>query len=124
MDRSAEVDAFLAALPDDLRSALETLRAQIADAAPDAVEAIAYSVPAFRYKGRPLVSFSAGRKGTGPGTLYVQSPGLLDRYRDRLTGFEVGKGTIHFEPAAPLPAELVAAIVRARMAETDDRGKR
>jgi uncharacterized protein YdhG (YjbR/CyaY superfamily) len=123
MDRSAEIDDFLAALPDDLRGALETLRGQIAAAAPDAVEAIAYSVPAFRYRGRPLVSFSAGRNGTGPCALYVQSPALVDRYRDRLTAFQTGKGTIHFTPAAPLPGDLVTTIVRARMAETDSKGK-
>src|SRR5512147_137617 len=123
MDRSADIDAFLAALPDDLHAALETLRGQIAAAAPDAVETIAYSVPAFRYKGRPLVSFSAGRNGSGPCALYVQSPALLDRYRASLTAFETGKGTIHFTPVRPLPAELVASIVRARVDETDRKGK-
>ena len=123
MERSADIDAFLAALPGDLRTAVETLRGQIAAAAPDAVEAIAYGVPAFRYRGRPLVAFSAGRTGNGPCALYVQSPTLLDRFRDRLAGFRTSKGTIHFTPAAPLPAGLVASIVRARMDETDTKGK-
>jgi uncharacterized protein YdhG (YjbR/CyaY superfamily) len=124
MDRSPEIDAFLAALPEDLRMALETLRGQIAAAAPDAVETIAYGVPAFRYRGRPLVSFSAGRTGAGPCAFYVQSPALMDANRALLAGYDTGKGTIHFTPAAPLPAELVATLVRARMAETDRRGKR
>ena len=124
MQRSADIDAFLGALPGDLRAALETLRGQIAAAAPDAVETIAYSVPAFRYKGRPLVSFSAGRNGTGPCALYVQSPALLDHYRDHLAAFRTSTGTIHFTPAAPLPAELVMSIVRARMDETDRKGRR
>lgn len=123
MERSAEIDAFLAALPDDLRTALETLRRQIADAAPDAVESIAYSVPAFRYKGRPLVSFSAGRNGRGPCALYVQSPGLMEASGEALKAYDTTKGTIHFSPAAPLSADLVEMLVRARMAETDRKGK-
>jgi uncharacterized protein YdhG (YjbR/CyaY superfamily) len=123
MDRSAEIDAFLAGLPPDLSAALETLRGQIAAAAPDAVETIAYSVPAFRYKGRPLVSFSAGRNGTGPCALYVQSPAVLDDHREALRANRTGKGTIHFTPASPLPDDLVIGLVRARMAETDRKGK-
>ena len=124
MDRSAEIDALLAALPEDLRTALETLRRQIAAAAPDAVETIAYSVPAFRYRGRPLVSFSAGRNGAGPCALYVQSPALMDANRELLERYDTGKGTIRFTPAAPLPADLVTMLVRGRMAETDQKGKR
>ena len=123
MDRSADVDAFLAALPDDLRTALEALRGQIAAAAPDATESIAYSVPAFRYRGRPLVSFSAGRNGTGPCALYVQSPAVMDEHREVLSSHQTGKGTIHFTPDAPLSGALVGLLVRARMAETDRKGK-
>ena len=59
--RSREIDAFLAALPADVQGALEGLRRTITAAAPDAVEVIAYGVPAFRYRGRPLVSFGAGK---------------------------------------------------------------
>ena len=124
MDRSPDIDAFLARLPDDLRLALEGLRRTIAAAAPDAIETIAYSVPAFRYRGRPLVSFSAGRNGTGPCAFYVQSPAVMDAHRDELKAYDTGKGTIHFRPAEPLPAELVTRLVQARMAETDRERRR
>ena len=123
MDQSVDMDASLASLPDDLRIALETLRRQIAAAAPDAVETIAYSVPAFRYRGRPLVSFSAGRNGRGPCALHVQSPPLMEAHREALGAYRTSKGTIHFSPAQPLPAELVAMLVRARVSETDRRGR-
>jgi uncharacterized protein YdhG (YjbR/CyaY superfamily) len=123
VDPAPDIDTFLAGLPDDLRAALQLLRTQIAAAAPGAIEAIAYGVPAFRYEGRPLVSFSAGRKGTGPCALYVQSPALLDSYRDALAAYDTGVGTIHFRPESPLPADLVARIVHDRMAETDRKGK-
>jgi uncharacterized protein YdhG (YjbR/CyaY superfamily) len=124
MDRSPDIDAFLAPLPDDLRLALEGLRRTIAAAAPDAIETIAYGVPAFKYQGRPLVSFSAGRNGIGPCALYVQSPALMDAHRDELQAYDAGKGTIHFRPAEPLPADLVTRLVQARMAETDGAHRR
>ncbi|HSK53225.1 MAG TPA: DUF1801 domain-containing protein [Clostridia bacterium] len=115
-ERSPEIDAFLAAVPDDARAALEDLRATIAAAAPDAVEAIAYGVPAFRYRGRPLVSFGAAKAHCA---FYVQSPALMDEHRDALAGYDTSKGTIRFRPSQPLPRELVTMLVRGRMAETD-----
>lgn len=114
--RSAEVDAVLAGLPPETREALEELRRTIAAAAPDAVEGIGYGVPAFRYRGRPLVSFGAGKSHC---SFYVQSPAVLDAHRDELAGYETSKGTIRFAPDEALPAALVTKLVRARMAETD-----
>ena len=114
--RSPEIDAFLAALPADVQDALEGLRRTIAAAAPDAVEAIAYGVPAFRYRGRPLVSFGAGK---GHCAFYVQSPAVMEAHRAELEGYDTGKGTIRFAPDRPLPAALVTTLVRARVAETD-----
>jgi uncharacterized protein YdhG (YjbR/CyaY superfamily) len=114
--RSREIDAFLAALPADVRDALEALRRTIAAAAPDAVEAIAYGVPAFRYRGRPLVSFGAGK---GHCAFYVQSPAVMEAHRAELEGYDTGKGTIRFAPDRPLPAALVTTLVRARIAETN-----
>lgn len=114
--RSPEIDAFLAGLPADARSALEGLRRAIAAAAPDAVEGIGYGVPAFRYRGRPLVSFGAGKRHC---SFYVQSPAVIDAHRAELEGYDCSKGTIRFAPAEPLPADLVARLVEARMAEVD-----
>ncbi|HYU50610.1 MAG TPA: DUF1801 domain-containing protein [Candidatus Limnocylindria bacterium] len=117
--RSAEIDAFLAALPDDMGQALEKLRGAIAAAAPDAVETMGYGVPAFKYRGRPLVSFSAGRRAGGPCSFYVQSPAVMDAHRDEFASYDTAKGTIHFALDAPLPDALITRLVRARMAETD-----
>jgi uncharacterized protein YdhG (YjbR/CyaY superfamily) len=114
--RSAELDAFLAGLADEMREPLEALRRTIATAAPEAVEGIAYGVPAFRYRGRPLVSFGAGKHHCA---FYVQSPAVMDAHRDELSAYDTAKGTIRFPPDDPLPTALVTKLVRARMAETD-----
>jgi uncharacterized protein YdhG (YjbR/CyaY superfamily) len=92
------------------------LRRVIAAAAPDAVEAISYGVPAFKYRGRPLVSYGAGKNHCA---FYVQSPAVMDAHRHALAGLDTSKGTIRFAHDAPLPEDLVIMLVRARMAETD-----
>jgi len=120
--RSADIDAFLAGLPADVRTVLDTLRAMIATAAPEAIETISYGVPAFKYRGRPLVSFGAGRTRMGACSFYVQSPAVMDAHQDVLAAYDTSKGTIHFAPDAPLPQEVVTRLVWARMAETDAHG--
>jgi uncharacterized protein YdhG (YjbR/CyaY superfamily) len=112
----AEVDTFLAGLPGEKREALDDLRRVIAAAAPEAVEGIAYGVPAFRYRGRPLVSFGAGKDHC---SFYVQSPAVMEAHRDELAPYDTAKGTIRFTPDRPLPASLVTKLVKARIAETD-----
>jgi uncharacterized protein YdhG (YjbR/CyaY superfamily) len=114
--RSSEIDTFLASLPREMREPLEALRGTIATAAPDAVEGIGYGVPAFKYRGRPLVSFGAGKDHC---SFYVQSPAVMDAHRNELAGYDTAKGTIRFAPDEPLPAGLVTKLVKARIAETD-----
>jgi uncharacterized protein YdhG (YjbR/CyaY superfamily) len=118
---SDEVDTFIAGLARETRAALEGLRRTIAKAAPDAVEGISYGVPAFKYRGRPLVSFGAGKNHC---SFYVQSPAVMDAYGDELAQFDTAKGTIRFAPDKPLPAGLVTKLVKARMAETDEAARR
>jgi uncharacterized protein YdhG (YjbR/CyaY superfamily) len=114
--RSAEIDAFLAGLPQNTREALEGLRRTIATAAPAAVETIGYGIPAFKYRGRPLVSFGAGKNHC---SFYVQSPAVMEAHQDELAGYDTARGTIRFPPAKPLPARLVTKLVKARIAETE-----
>jgi uncharacterized protein YdhG (YjbR/CyaY superfamily) len=110
---AASVDAYLDALPDDQRRALQRLREQCRAAAPDADEVIAYGLPGLRLRGRYLLGFGAARRHCAfyPGKAPIQA-NLAD-----LTGFELEKGTIRFQPERPVPPEVVERIVRARVAE-------
>jgi len=113
---SAQIDAILSGLPAGQRAALQSLRETIAAAAPGAEEAISYAAPAFRYRGRPLVAYAAGKAHC---SFFPMSPGVLDGYRDELAGYDLAKGTIRFVPDHPIPAGVVTSIVRARIAELD-----
>jgi uncharacterized protein YdhG (YjbR/CyaY superfamily) len=118
---SEQIDRMLAALPDDQRTALQSLRETIAKAAPEAVEAISYALPAFKYRGRPLISYGASRSHVA---FYCMSPAAMEQHRALLAGYDTSKGTIRFQPDEPLPASLVTTLVKARMAETDAAAKR
>jgi uncharacterized protein YdhG (YjbR/CyaY superfamily) len=118
--RSPEIDAFLATLPKDVAAALEGLRATIASAAPEAVESVSYGVPAFKYRGRPFVSFGSGKNHC---SFYVQSPAVMEAHRADLAAYDTSKGTVRFSASAPPPPDLVRKLVQARIAEIDQRSR-
>ncbi|MBA2263645.1 MAG: DUF1801 domain-containing protein [Chloroflexi bacterium] len=112
---TAEVDAYLAKLPENARATLEILRKTIRAVAPDATETISYGVPGFKLK-RPLVSYGAARNHCA---LYVMSPAVMEALADELRGYDTSKGTVRFPIDQPLPAELVKKLVQRRIAETE-----
>lgn len=115
--KPATVDAFLAALPADKRSALQKLRRIIRAAAPKAEEAIGYGIPGFRVDGKWVVWIGAGANHCA---LY----GVMDEFLDDLEGYDVsGRGTVRFTPDHPLPAGLVSKIVKGRIAANAARKK-
>ena len=113
------IDEYLATVPEGARAALQRLRETIGAAAPEATESINYGVPAFKHRGRPLVSFGAAKNHCA---FYVQSPAVMEAYKNELGGYETSKGTIRFPADKPLPAELVRKLVKARIRENDSKG--
>jgi uncharacterized protein YdhG (YjbR/CyaY superfamily) len=111
------IDEYLAALSDDKRAALEKLRKTIRAAAPKAEECISYSLPAFRQNGM-LVGFGATANHCA---FYLMSSSTVDAYKDELKGYDTSKGTIRFQANIPLPAALVRKLVKARIAENEER---
>ncbi|WP_050758175.1 iron chaperone [Xylanimonas cellulosilytica] len=87
---------------------------------PDVEEGRSYGMPALRYRGSPLLSVMVTKQHLG---LYPFSPAVLEDLADHLAGFRTTKGSVSFQPGAPLPDDVVDAIVRARVAEIDARQK-
>jgi uncharacterized protein YdhG (YjbR/CyaY superfamily) len=119
------VDGYLAALPEEARTALERLREIIKTAAPGTTEVISYRIPVFKYQGSPLVGFGAAKKHCSFFTMSSSMIPKLARMRAReLKGCDVSGATIHFTPDKPLPATLVTKLVKERVAENEKRAKR
>lgn len=114
MAKYADVDAYMAGLPDDRRAVMEQIRSTVQAAAPDAIEAIAYNMPAFRLNGRFLVSYEAFKRHY---SLFPWSDDMLAELGDDLQPYAVGKGTIRFPANEPLPLGLVTRIIEIRRCE-------
>ena len=110
-----DVDDYLAALPEDARAALENLRKTIKAAAPKATEVISYQIPAYKHHGL-LVGFAALK---GHCTFHIMSTAVTRAHAAELNDYKLGKASIRFAPAKPLPAALVTKLVKARIAENE-----
>lgn len=110
----ASVDDYMAALPEERRAPMEQLRDAIRSAAPEATEAIAYSMPAFRLDGRFLVSYEAYKRHY---SLFAWSDAMLAELGEALRPYAVGKGTIRFPANEAIPVELVTRVVAFRIRE-------
>ena len=104
-------DDYLDDLQPAEKVALERVRAVVAGLAPDASEGTSYGVPAFIYAGRPLLGFSATKMHL---SIFPFSPAAIETVKERLDGFDLAKGTIRFSPDTPVPADVLADLIRAR----------
>ena len=114
------IDQYLEGVPEEVRAALEELRATIRAAAPAATEKISYQMPTFYLNGN-LVHFAAFKQHIG----FYPTPSGIEAFKEKLRMYRSSKGAVQFPIDEPLPLELIAEIVRFRVAEnTDKQGNR
>ena len=112
----SSIDEYLAAQPPGIREKLKKLRQTITKAAPEAEEVISYQMPAYKFHGM-LVYFAVFKNHI---SFFPTSSGV-QFFKDRLTAFEISKGTIKFPLDKPIPLRLVAEIVKFRVQENTDK---
>ena len=115
------IDEYLAQVQADQQMVLEKLRQTILAVAPGAEECISYGLPGFRLSGRSLVFFGAWANHCA---LYPGNSATLKKFRNELRDFQVSKGTIRFSTGEPLPAALVRKLVKARIAENNNKSNK
>lgn len=112
------VDEYIMGFPEKTQEILDQIRATIKASAPDAEELISYQMPSYKFKGI-LVYFAAYKKHIG---FYPTGAGV-SAFMDKLSAYKVSKGTIQFHLDKPIPVDLIAEIVKFRVAENLEKSK-
>lgn len=106
---------YLAAARPSHEQALRQLHETIVDIVPEAELVLRRGVPAYRYRGRTLVSIGNARLHV---SLYIMQGAVLADHADTLRTFDASRTVVRFDPGQ-IPIDLVTKLVRARRAEVE-----
>jgi uncharacterized protein YdhG (YjbR/CyaY superfamily) len=106
------IDEYIKVFPADVQVILEKMRKTIRKAAPKAVEAISYRMPAFKLNGY-LVFFAAFKHHIG----FYPTPSGIEAFKKELSAYKWAKGSVQFPLDKPILYKLVEKIVIFRVKE-------
>ncbi len=111
MSTPESIEQYIASAPEEVRRVLESVRATIRKAAPEAEERISYRMPAFFLEGA-LVYFAAFKKHIG-----LYPPVRDEKLKAALSKYAGPKGNLQFPLSEPMPHALITRVVKARIKE-------
>lgn len=112
--RFETVDDYVAAQEEGVRACLEVVRGAIRKAEPAAEEEIAYQMPGFKLRGKPLLYFAAWKKHY---SLYPVSRSLVKAFSKELAAYEIHGSTLRLDYGKAVPVGLIERIVAFRAGE-------
>ena len=113
------MDEYIAAFPEETQKLLQQIRAAIKKAAPQAEETISYAMPTFTLNGN-LVHFAAYKNHIG----FYPVPSGIDAFKEELSVYKGAKGSVQFPIDQLMPLKLIAEIVKFRVQENLEKGKK
>ena len=112
------VEEYIAQFSDaSVRDILNKIRVLIAENAPEAVECIAYNMPAYKLHKKPLVYYAGYAHHIG---FYALPSGNVE-FQKALSQYKTGKGSIQFPLDREMPYDLIKQIVLFRVAEENEK---
>lgn len=112
------VDHYIISFESELvQERLTSLRQLIVNTVPEAIEGIAYGMPAYKYKKKPLVYFGAFTHHIG---LYA-TPSANENFQKELKEYNQGRGSIQFTYDKELPQDLIKRMVLFKKNEIDSK---
>lgn len=107
------VEDYIKNFPENIQEKLKLMRKIIIQNAPNAIESIAYGMPAYKLNKKPLVYFGGFAKHIG----FYATPTGHEAFKEELTSYKQGKGSVQFPIDQPLPIDLIIKIIKFRVQE-------
>lgn len=101
----------------EVKNRLLAIREQILIICPTVIEQMAYGLPAYHYRGKPLIYYGAFKAHIG---IYA-TPAVhgSDELYQEMWGYKQGKGSIQFSNYQPFPIELIKKMIRLKKEQLD-----
>lgn len=115
-----EIEDYIRQFPEDVQEVLRRIRKLIKANAPGVEEQIAYQMPAYKTNRKPLVYFAAFKNHIG----FYATPSGHEEFKDELSKYKQGKGSVQFPLDKPIPYDLIERMVKFRAMENDSIKKR
>ncbi len=106
------IDEYIAFQTPQVQILLEQIRQTIKKAAPEAEEVISYNMPAYKSHGM-LVYFAVYKNHIG----FYATPTGHSQFKEELSVYKQGKGSVQFPLTQHLPLDLISRIVAFRVEE-------
>ena len=107
------ISEYINSAPKETQQKLKEIYKCIRESAPDSIEGLKWSMPAFSYK-RILVTFAIFKKHIG----FYPTPSAVKKFEKELLKYKTAKGSIQFPLDKPLPLGLIAKITKFRVKES------
>jgi len=116
----SEIETYIQQFPDSVQEILRNIRKLIKDNVPEVDELLAYGMPAYKTNKKPLVYFAAFKNHIG----FYATPSGHSEFKDELSKYKQGKGSVQFPLDKPIPYKLIERIVKFRITENNKKTKK
>ena len=111
---AGSVKEYVAAMPPDVRAAVEQLRALIRAAAPTAVERRSYGIIGYKIDGRAFVYCGGFTQHV---SMYPVTAAMRREHAEAIAPYQASKGTLKFPLGKRLPVALLKRLLKTRREE-------
>ena len=113
MNKPTSFDEYVSDFTFEISERLNQIRTLIHTIAPEATESVAYGMPAYKLFGKPMAYFAGLKKHIG----FYALPSGHEKFKEKLSEYKQGKGSVQFPHNKPLPYALFEEIIRFRIYE-------
>jgi uncharacterized protein YdhG (YjbR/CyaY superfamily) len=103
-----EIEDYINNFPLKVQTILKKIRKLIKKTCPEAKELFSYGMPGYKLNGKPLVYFAGYKNHIG---LYATPQGHI-QFKEELSGYKQGKGSVQFPLEKEIPYDLIKRIVK------------
>jgi uncharacterized protein YdhG (YjbR/CyaY superfamily) len=108
ISKAADVESYMAELPEERRAVVGRLRQLCRENLPGYEECMDYGMPCYKRYGTLEISFASRKQYVA---LYVMKKDVVDEFRGELSAASIGKGCIRFKKPEKIDFEVLRRLL-------------